>query len=247
MMGMSDSTGMADQLKGAGSAQSGRLQQAEVQEAGAAGGQDVDHRARDDLVHLVLDRQHGVERGHQPADQAGRQQAHPQAVKDAGKGHGGKGAREHHALDGDVDDARPLAKDAGHRAQGQGRGRRQRGLDHARQVHARAAGDPHQESQRRPGGPRIQVSTARSEVRLRKSRIPATKKQKAPMVYSVACEGREKRVPSTSVGEDRLVTRLGAIASQNEKDGAQQHDATGCPAGPPAHARRSGNIYMLCA
>ena len=51
----------------------------------------------------------GMERGHDPTDQAGPQQAHPQVIKDAGKGYPHECAPEHHALNGNVDYARSLA------------------------------------------------------------------------------------------------------------------------------------------
>ena len=61
---------------------------------------------------------------------------------------GAQGTRQHHPFNGDVDDPRALAKDATHGAQGQGGGRRQGGLNHARQVQAGAGGEPYQERER---------------------------------------------------------------------------------------------------
>jgi hypothetical protein len=79
-------------------------------------------------------------------------QAHPQVVEKGRKAHARERAEKHHALDGDVDHARPLAEQAAHRSQSQGGGCQQCGLDHSRQVQAGAAGHPHQEGKDRQQG-----------------------------------------------------------------------------------------------
>ena len=80
--------------------------------------EEVDHRAGDDLVHDVADRQDREDPGQQAADDDGGDHAEPRVGGDAGDDRRGEGAREQHPLDRDVDDAGPLAEDARERAEG---------------------------------------------------------------------------------------------------------------------------------
>ncbi|OQA17115.1 MAG: hypothetical protein BWY63_02516 [Chloroflexi bacterium ADurb.Bin360] len=59
----------------------------------------------------------------------------------------GEGRCQHHALDADVDDARPLAHDAAQGCQHDGNGPQQRGLDHAGDVHGFITRCPGEESE----------------------------------------------------------------------------------------------------
>ena len=99
-------------------------------------GQDIDHRAADDLVNLEGDGHEGQQQAHHRADghpgQHGQEQiAGPHIDQKAQEG-----GQEHLALNADVDHPRSLAHQAAHGAQHQGhrlaQGRGQHRLGHAR-------------------------------------------------------------------------------------------------------------------
>ena len=108
-------------------------------------GEDVDHRAADDLVDPVADRQH--RRGAPPSSGADGDAARPGRPTGCRRRWptigAGEGAGEQHALDGDVDDARALAQHAGQGAEGQ-RGRPpQRAVEQADELTSSRPGAAH--------------------------------------------------------------------------------------------------------
>ena len=96
-------------------------EQLAVQITGQTHRQDVDHRARDDLIDAESDRQHRVEQRHRAAT-GDREQQRNRDVVGVHAGHeSGERGREHHALDADIHHTRSLAADARQRAERDGR------------------------------------------------------------------------------------------------------------------------------
>ena len=98
------------------------------QEHGQPGREDVDGDAADDLVGAKTDRDHSMNQRHQAAGHdrhpGGQQVVVPGEVGDDAE----EGARQHHALHGDVHHAAALRDHAAERRQEQKDGRGQRGL-----------------------------------------------------------------------------------------------------------------------
>ena len=109
------------------------------------GGEDVDHRAADDLVHLEVNGQYRVPGGQDDAAQERGDKAQPDAPRRVRHDHRGEGGGEHHAFDGDVDHTRALAEDTAERPKQDGRGQLQRGSQDADEAEGRAASCPDQE------------------------------------------------------------------------------------------------------
>jgi len=93
-----------------------------VQIASHTNGQDVDHRAADDLVYLVADRQDAMQQSHQQTDDQAGKDAGEHVVHVQGKDEGEECRRQHHPFDGNVYHTTALAEDAGERPKRQGCG-----------------------------------------------------------------------------------------------------------------------------
>ena len=120
------------------------------QEAGEADDQHVEHDADDDLVDEVGDREEAQHQGDERAGDHRRDQAGPGGAGERADHRRREGAEEQLPVDGDVDDAGPLAQDAAQRAEDEGDGQGD-GAGRAARPRARAAGGGPGEEAGHPG------------------------------------------------------------------------------------------------
>ncbi len=119
-------------------------------ERGDAGGENVDHRPGNDLIDLVLDRQHSQRQRHQSTRQDGGEQPEPDVDQAAEQG-GAKSGGQHHAFNGDVEDARTFTQDARESSQRQRYGAHHGHFEQSGQVQARARSAPGQKAENEQG------------------------------------------------------------------------------------------------
>ena len=81
------------------------LQELLRNERGHAGRENVYDRAGDNLVHLVLDGQDAMDERQQGGGKDAGEQPNPGIAREAAKDGGNHTGHQHHAFDGDVDDA----------------------------------------------------------------------------------------------------------------------------------------------
>ncbi len=103
-----------------------------VEEARQTDREHVEHDAHDDLVDEVVDREHREQQPEEQPRDRRRDEAEPDVLRQARHDRGEEGAEQQLALDGDVDDAGPLAQDTRQRAEDQGHREQQRSLQQAR-------------------------------------------------------------------------------------------------------------------
>ncbi len=187
--------------------------------------EDVDRGAGDDLVRRQVDREERVDQGRQPARRHRREQADLPRQRLRRDPEAPEAAHQHHALDGDVDDARALRQDAAEAAQHERRREPQRRREQAGRDDVR-------------GRWRCRCSrTARRE-------MPPTAAANSARPPSRASPPRIASAPSSSAAQ-RQHHRHEDRVDQDRRDDEQDRQGrrTPCPPGRAAWARTCGHRW----